>query len=92
MSPKFYVHNPVLEHSELLMPGEVCPEPRSILLSYHHSELLRVGEDRPETRSISLSVSATELIANLKAGGKAILRSPRKFESSRHQGHLVLRA
>ena len=51
------------------MPGEVRPEPRSILLSYHHSELLRAGEDRPETRSISLSVSATELIANLKAGG-----------------------
>ena len=53
-----------------------------------HSELLKPGEDRPEARSISLSVSATELIANLKAGGKAILQSPRKFESSRHQGHL----
>ena len=60
MEPWFNIHNPVLEHSELLRPGE----------------------DRPEARSISLSVSATELIANLKAGEKAILQSngPRFIE------------
>ena len=66
LSTRFYIHNPVLEHSELQEPGE----------------------DPPEARSISLSVSATKFTANLKAGGKAILQSPRKFESSRHQGHL----
>ena len=61
-----------------LMPGEVRPEPRSILLSYHHSELLKPGEDRPEARSISLSVSATELIMHLKAGRKGHPSKPKK--------------
>ena len=40
MSPRFYIYNPVLEHSELLRPGEDRPEARSISLSVTATELI----------------------------------------------------
>ena len=69
---------------------EICT--RVVAPVLEHSELLKPGEDCPEARSISLSVSATESIANSEAGRKGHPSKPKKFESSRHQGHLVLQA